>query len=204
MTLQQIVDLAADAELKQLSVKNSNSVIIGYVNLAMIELYKRFPLKVEEHIVTITENQLVYDMPTNFMWLVAAYGEVAENDYINTKTLPINEEDNELSINTINWRQVQIPSPDIGSNISLIYVAAPTILAEDNLEDEVELPPQMLEALLHYVGYRGHAALNGEINAENSTHYTRFEKSCAMIKSEGMFTGDDVRMSNRIVDKGFV
>ena len=42
-------------------------------------------------------------MPADFMWIVAAYGEVPITSTDSVNALPINEEDNPLSINTVGW-----------------------------------------------------------------------------------------------------
>ena len=198
MTVQQVIDMAAKGELANIAAKNDNDKILSYINLGIIELYKRFPLKVEEHIIELQDGVTTYDLPDNLMWITAAYGEVEDTkDTVKIEEIPVNEEDNPLSINTIGWSQVQIPVANTGSFVSIIYVAAPEYLTADNLAGKIPVPPQMIEALLHYVGYRAHAAMDGNIQAENSTHYTRFEASCKRIEERGMYTSDDLDMSPR-------
>jgi len=205
MTVQNVIDMAVSSELKNIAVKDDTTSILNYINLGMIELYKRFPLKVEEWLVTLGDGVIEYTAPGDLMWIVAAYGEVDEYDTGNTviTQLPINDEDNILSVNTISWNKVQIPGSISGSYVSIIYVASPVYITEADLVNEIELPAQLIEALLHYVGYRAHAAMDGNIQAENSTHYSRFEASCKRVESTGMFTSDTLDMSDRNL-KGFV
>ena len=47
MTVRQVIDLARGRELRQLAVKDDITTLLGYYNMGVIELYKRFPLKVE-------------------------------------------------------------------------------------------------------------------------------------------------------------
>jgi len=202
MTIQQLVNLAVEGELRTLQVKDNIPAIIGYVNLGLIELYKRFPLDVQEHLIELLDGVEVYTMPTDFMWIVAAYDEVPEGSSVVVLPIPINEEDNPVSINTINWNQVQIPVTVTGSYISIIYVAAPSYFTESDVAEALPLPPQMVEALLHYIGYRAHGSDDGNVQAENSTHYQRFELSCKRIEQMGMFTSDDLSMIDRNM-KGF-
>lgn len=204
MTVQTIIDLAKSGELKNIAVKNDVDAILGYINLGMIELYKRFPLKVEEHVIELEDGTEVYTMPSDFMWMVAAYDEVPEDSDDIVAVIPINEEDNLLSINTVAWNKVQVPVTVDGAYISIIYVASPETITSSNLEDEIDLPPQMIEALLNYIGYRGHGSVNGEINAENNTHLMRFEASCKRIDKMGMFTSDDLDMSSKFYSRGWV
>lgn len=215
MTVQQVIDIASMGELKNLSVSKDTTDVLSFINLGMIELYKRFPLNVNEVVITLGStgdtvnpytmiNDEIYKMPSDFMWIVAAYEEVPEDSEEVVIEVPINEEDNPLSLNTISWNKVQIPITVTGSFISIIYVASPIYYTSLDLEADLELPPQMLEALLHYIGYRGHTSVTGEIQAEHTTHYTRFEASCARIERMGMFTSDDLSLKGRISTRGFI
>ena len=210
MTVQQIIDMAKAGELKNLVL--DTDTILAALNLGIIELYKRFPLRVEEAIVTLGNKEYYkmdgtdpdVDMPTDapYMWIVRAYGEVPMDCGVSVNELPINDEDNLLSINTVNWCTIQVPAGIDNETISLIYVAAPVLLTAGDLNKTLPIPPQLYEALLHYVGYRAHGALDGNIQAENSTHYQRFEASCQRAKESGMYTTDSMEMDRDM--KGFV
>jgi len=210
MTVQQIIDMAKAGELKNLVL--DTDTILAALNLGIIELYKRFPLRVEEAIVTLGNKEYYkmdgtdpdVDMPTDapYMWIVRAYGEVPMDCDVSVNELPINDEDNILSINTVNWCTIQVPASIDNETISLIYVAAPVLLTAGDLNKTLPIPPQLYEALLHYVGYRAHGALDGNIQAENSTHYQRFEASCQRAKESGMYTTDSMEMDRDM--KGFV
>ena len=203
MTVQTVVDMARSGELKNIAIKSDTDAILNYINLGMIELFKRFPIKVEEYVIALQEDVDVYTLPNDCMWITAAYGEVDEGSINAVNILPINEEDNPLSINSVSWNQVQVPMSVAGSFVSIIYAAAPATIDSGMLAEHIELPPQLVEALLHYVGYRAHGSIDGNINTENTTHYTRFEASCDRVIKMGMFTGDDTSMNGRIFDKGF-
>ena len=202
--------MAKAGELKNLVL--DTDTILAALNLGIIELYKRFPLRVEEAIVTLGNKEYYkmdgtdpdVDMPTDapYMWIVRAYGEVPMGCDVSVNELPINDEDNILSINTVNWCTIQVPASIDNETISLIYVAAPVLLTAGDLNKTLPIPPQLYEALLHYVGYRAHGALDGNIQAENSTHYQRFEASCQRAKESGMYTTDSMEMDRNM--KGFV
>ena len=202
--------MAKAGELKNLVL--DTDTILAALNLGIIELYKRFPLRVEEAIVTLGNKEYYkmdgtdpdVDMPTDapYMWIVRAYREVPMDCDVSVNELPINDEDNILSINTVNWCTIQVPASIDNETISLIYVAAPVLLTAGDLNKTLPIPPQLYEALLHYVGYRAHGALDGNIQAENSTHYQRFEASCQRAKESGMYTTDSMEMDRNM--KGFV
>lgn len=203
MTVRNVIDLAKAGELNNVAVGNNTDAVLGYINLGLIELYKRFPLNVQEYLLTLDGSE-IYTMPADYMWIVAAYDEVPADSLVNTIQIPINEENNPLSLNTVSWNQIQVPVDTAGATISIIYTAAPTMLTTADLDMAMPIPIQMLEALLHYIGYRAHGSVDGNIQGENNTHYQRFELSCRKIEEMGMFTSDDVAMPDRIFMKGFV
>ncbi len=203
MTLQELIDLAKNGELSNLSIKDNMDAILGYVNLGLIELYKRFPIETDEHLIELQDATSIYTMPSDFMWIVSAYDEVPENSDKDTISIPINEEDNPLSINTISWNKVQVPVTTQGAYISIIYTSSPDTYTSSDLLEDIPIPVQMVEPLLHYIGYRAHGAMDGNIQAENNTHYQRFELSCKRIESSGMFTSDDLSTKDRLDSRGF-
>lgn len=204
MILQDVVNLAKNGELSNLSVKDDTQTILGFINLGMLELYKRFTLDIKEHIIELDASMEIYSMPSDFMWIVAAYGEVDETSTDVVNVLSVNVEDDPLSINTVSWNKVQVPLAVSGAYISIIYAASPGMVTEDGLASDLELPPQLVEALLHYVGYRAHMSMDGNVQAENNTHYQRFEAACVRAKADGVLTADDMDMSARFSARGFV
>lgn len=207
MTVREVLSLAKYGELRTLAVKDSDEMVVGFLNMALIELYKRFPIETDETILTLQDNVDIYTLPSDCMYIIGAYQEIEETvGNARVEELPINDENNPYSINTVSWNKVQVPYSVSGGYISIIYVSSPQYIVYSEVDDsylntELALPTQMIEALLHYMGYRAHGATNGEINAENTTHYMRFEASCTRIKELGLFTADN---SNAPEDKFYM
>jgi len=209
MTVEKVIDLAVKGELKKLAVKDDTDSIISFINLGMIELYKRFPLDTEEVIIElgrVTDNNdsyerisdTVYKLPNDLMYISAAYEEDGTE-------ISINKEDDPLSIMTISWNKIQVPVATSGAYISVIYVKEPELIVNTpaTLAEDIELPVQLVEALLHYIGYRGHGSIDGNIQAENNTHYQRFEASVQRAKTLGVMTTDGP-LSRNVQEKGWV
>ena len=232
MTAREIITLAQAGELLQLSpsIRDNDSIVVTFINLALIEIYKRFVLRTDEAMLTLKDGKTVYrldgtDTDTvlvnnipipcvsmgtgKYMHMIAAYGPgLNEGDYTaHDIILPINEEDNPLSINTISYNEVQVPLITESSQISIIYASFPnkvdtTVIGWENLE--VDVPDQFIESLLHYSGYRGHGSMNGDIQTDSNTHYMRFEASCNKLRELGVgITPDDIEMNTRIYDRNF-
>lgn len=214
MTIQDAIDLAASTKLKNIAVAKDTAAVLGYLNLGITELYKRFPLRVDEAIVTLKDNKTEYkvdgtdadvSMPANsqFMWLVSAYQEVedTETTEFDTVLMPVNEEDNPLSLQTVAWNTVQIPLSITGAYVSLIYVATPAYYTIGDLTEQLPLPPQMIEPLLEYIAYQAKSSI-GTVQ-DTALAYQEFEASCSRVEMRGMITSDDLEMLGRDL-KGFV
>lgn len=204
MTVRQVINLAKSSELSGLNVANNDSYVLDYINLGMLELHKRFPIKIEEHLIELVGGTDIYTMPADFMWIIAAYGEVPITSTDSVNVLPINEEDNPLSINTVGWNKLQVPLSVTGAYISIIYVASPTMYTLDDVDSEMDIPPQLLEPLLAYVGYKANASIDSGVQSEDSMWYIRFENSCNKIEQRSMLNSDDMFMNKRIDTRGFV
>ena len=217
MTAQEVIDLAQAGELRNLSpaIRDNETILVGAINMGLIEIYKRFHLKTEEAMVSLVDGRTIYRLDgtdpqvslTNgtVMYIIAAYGDDTTSDYNSSYLLPLNVEDDLYSVNSISYDEVEIPLITPGAQVSILYVPYPVKATTLALDTELELPEQFLEPLLHYMGYRGHGAMDSNIQTESNTHYMRFEASCNKIKELGVgVTPDDVNMDSRISDRGFV
>jgi hypothetical protein len=217
MTALEVMTLARSGELSQLSpaIKDDDTAVVGFLNLGILELYKRFPLRTDEAIITLQTAKTIYKLDGTdpnvaladpYLYLVAAYGTKADDGTsLDDMILPINEEDNPYSINTISYKEVQIPLITQGALISLIYVPKPTKVLVGQLNVELDVPDQFVESLLHYVGYRAHGAMDGNLQTESNSHYVRFETSCNKLKELGVgIAPDDIDMDERISMRCFV
>ena len=204
MTVRQVMELARVSELKGLAIASKDEAVLGFINLGVLELYKRFTLRNEEHIIELVDGVDIYTMPANYMWAIAAYGEVDIRSTETVNQLPINEEDNPLSVNSVSWNKLQVPVSVDGAYISIIYVAGPDVYETDNLDVDIDLPPQMMEALLAYIGYKGNSTIDSGVQTEDNVWYIRFENSCGKLREYSMTTSDDMYMSKRLSTRGFV
>ena len=216
MTLQQVIDLAKTGELKNSSVKDDTAAILGYINLGLIELYKRFQLEVKELIITmgregtvdnpyIKINDTLYQMPADFLYLVAAYDEVPLDSVAKLAPIQINNEHNELGVNVVSWNKVQIPAFELDAHVSLIYAISPKYYTITELTEELPIPTQLIEPLLAYIGYRAFASISpNPQNDVGNVYYTRFENSCETVKHFGILTSEDMDMKIKFTARGFV
>lgn len=203
-----MVNLAKYSELHGVAIKDDINVITAFINLGMLELHKRFPIRVEEHIISLIDGEIYYEMPTDFMYALEAFGEVPEDSTETTLKIPINDEDCIYSIFFNDWNTVQVPSVITGAHIAVTYVTKPTPITAEEAEDgttDLDLPDTLIDCLLSYVGYRAHLGVKSDAQSENNAHWARFERSCKKARELGVaFPMDSMSMSGRISDRGFV
>jgi len=219
MKLSFIIEQARSGELAGLSDKKyTDRTIVSYINLAMIALYNRFELATEEAIITLRPDipKTVYTLASSdedvkvaghpivdytFKNIVAAFNEDGTEIGINSETDP-------FSIYTVAYNKVQVPLLSTNTYISVLYRCNPeaiTFVDDGNgnaVDTEVAMPTQLLEAALHYIGYRAHGALNGNVQAENSTHYTRYLAACALVDTLGVITANSTDETT-VAEKGY-
>jgi len=183
VTVKDVIEYAKHSELNQLAVKDDLDALLAYINLGVLELYKRFNLKNKEVLVELKENITTYTLPEDCIKIEAIYNNLGMQ-------LPINEENDIYAVMTPTYNTIQVPFPIAGVVLSIIYVAAPTKVIEDT--DLIPLPEQFLEPLLQYIGYKAHASINAttEQGSENNAYYIRFEASCKRIKDLGLLNND--------------
>ena len=206
MIVQEVIDTAKKSELGNVAVKNDTSAIVTFLNLGMMELYKRFPLSMKEEAITRIQGATLYALPSDFMYPVGAYNvPTTSNPDNELAELGINESGSENSIYFPNHKQVQVPSKIEGDHVFLMYVCNPEKYTADNLEVELDLPETLIEPLLHYIGYKGHAGVKADAQSENNAHWLRFDRSCQKARDLGVaHTINSLEMTSRLNDRGFV
>lgn len=206
MIVQDVIDLSKYSELNSLAIKSDNNAIITLMNMGIMELYKRFPLAINEFIVDLEDNKIFYDLPSDFMYPLEAYGEVDENSTTKeAPELPINDTDEPFSIFFPNHTQVQIPVVASGEHISILYASKPPRLTINDLNAELPIPDALIEALVYYIGFRAHTGIRSDGQSENSMHWIRFDQSCKKARELGVaYPLDSWNMPDRLSNRGFV
>lgn len=182
MTLGDVIDQLKYGELRSIAIKDDNFAITSYVNLALQALYNKFTLKVSEQTITVQDGVTDYKLNSDVMTILFIYDE-------NKKELPIDDRKAKFPILQVDYETLYIPNIKTDTTINIVYKISPaTVVYTDttSLSQQIPLPSSLLEPLLHYVGYRAHGSINGDIKAENNTHYMRFVRSCEEIEKLGL------------------
>jgi len=212
MKLSTVIKQARSGELKNLSEEDITAeTIVNHINLAMTVLYARFPIRTNECLLTLSDNKTIYRLDGTDSSVTVA-GQPIQNDSVliivqafdEAGSIPIDDDYDDNSIYTTSYDTIQVPNPADGAFISLIYIESPTSIeptydAEGEVSGEynVDIPRSLLEPLLHYIGYRAHGAIDGNIDGENNTHLMRFEASCKRIDTLGIIRRGGVHKTNK-------
>lgn len=200
MKLSEAINIAKFSELNTLNIANNEEAIISLINLAMVELYNLFALETEEEIIPLTPGETIYELPEDFMYMIGANAlfedKIAE--------LPINEEKNPESVNTVGYNKIQVPFVDKSNTVGILYVKKPPVFTIDNLEEYIPIPPQLYQAMFCYVAYKAHGAIRLDGQSEGDIYFMRFKRICDEIKQRGTaIASDDLSMDDRIYSRGF-
>ena len=210
MNIQEVITLARASELKQLSIGTDDASVMGYINLGILELHKRFALLESEAIVQLVEGKYKYKLDGTDTNVQLGSDEGEEILFIGTvydidgNEIRVNDEEYDYSITTPSFDTIEVSNRLINESkfLSVIYRSTPRFISK--VEDKLRLPMTLLEPLLHYIGYRAHASVKGDMQTENNTHYQRFDKSCNMVVNMGLITSDGLGTGRRLRERGFV
>jgi hypothetical protein len=183
MTVKEIIRYAKSGGLKPINSTNDDD-LIDYINLGVIELNKRFNLNTKEIIIARKPKVQIYPLPTDTNYIQLVYSDAG-------KMLRINEEDTPgESVFTPSPFTLLVPLSVKGDKISVVYSASFPRLTD--LEDKLELPDSVFEALLHYIAFQAKASIDSSINAESNAHWLRFEASVKNILELGVVHPNDM------------
>lgn len=229
MLLSEIFEHLHDAELSQLNLgiegieEQHYPKIIRYINLGLIELYKKFDLRTRELILqmhdNITEYWLTYDFaesnvggaePVKYIMDGSDPSPFAD-DVLQVSTiwrengdqLPLNDANRDESVFTPEDKMVQIPTPIDGDVLSIIYRTYPTKIDQSTTDLPtiiVDLPEHLLTALFAYVGYRAHLGFPEGETSKASNFFARFRGICQTSIDEGIINRNET--SNQRLDDG--
>ena len=223
MSVANFIKQVADSELRQLALSNVGEVttaaneeqarnvatLVGYVNLGLVELYRRFPLKVE-----IYED--LFREPTEIDDPVKLPDTAISLDKVTTKDLvqiAVDDADAERKFVDKVYDKLFVKTLAVNTFIVNGVFKEPTTLyfhykalpKAVSARDKLPIPVVYNEALLNYVAYRAYASMrsNTPVGDDASMYKKRFEDSCTQLAASTASLYDDYDV-NRLHSKGFV
>lgn len=185
--------------------------VIPHVNLGLLELYKRFPIKISSSIITVDSSITEYTLHSDyavsnvaslepvkyitdtsanpFTDTILKIEKITKNEVIEDweeqAELPINDENACWKIFTTNYKTFVIPDTTTEDSLIVHYRNSPVILDPHTsipATTEILIPPSLLEPLLLYIANRIFSHMNTDQIQEGMSYYQKFEASCRKIE----------------------
>ena len=218
MLLSEILEHLTYGELSQVDIGGSTlggiqpadyPQLITFINLAMIEIYKRFPIKLGAINIQLYADILRY--PLRYDYAVSNVGGAEPVKFIldsatdvfpadvllieritnlASEDIPINTLNKTDSVFTPEFDIISIAEPDATEIYTIDYKAYPFKLPLHNVEPtttDITLPDMFLEAMLSYIGHRSSAALPTPEPLNSATFYTKFLAALNNVKELGLY-----------------
>jgi hypothetical protein len=227
--LQDLFDTLAYGELSNLALGNSSTgsiveseypKIVSHINLGLMELYKRFPLKKGELKVIQQTNVDTYYLRSEFVgeYIEDNDNNPFEDDIIKVDAvfneigdeLPLNNSHNINSVFTPAFDILKMVPSDPVQTVSVVYQARyPKIVVYPQFNPshiELYIPDFIVEPLISYVAariYKGMIALEGEANP-NTSYMQQYELACKKIELYGLSANNNDSRDNKFISNGWV
>lgn len=179
-----------------LEVTEALNKLYVHINQALTELNKRFHLFIDSELINTVPEVNIYTLHnSNLIKVVEVYDQDGK-----ALKFPSVINDDEYDIKEINYNTFMIPDP-VEEGITFVYLISMDKIT--SLNDEVDLPEVMLEAIVKYVVFKLYGSLGGANKQDSGMYYQLFEKLCLDLESIGFGKNVDV-LSKNIYDRGFV
>ena len=178
MFVSDITEIAKVTFLNNLAISRNDTALIKFIYLGVSELYRRFNLSVKSETIITSDNLTVYELKNEDVnMLLGVYDrtgrELQQTDVMNSLM---------FEYKLLNYKSFLLRHPFDGL-LYTVYKASPKSL--NTLEDRIELPDAMMDALLTYVAYVGHSTINKDNINEASAYSQRFDIACRELEMQG-------------------
>jgi hypothetical protein len=216
--------------------KNTNGIqyesypeVIAHVNLALTALHKRFQISRKEVVILPYTTIHVYYLHTDYLvgniasskpvkYLVDSEDAVFTGDVIKIeqvfdiagKEVPLNEAGNTASLFVNSYNSLKILTPDPENPLSVVYQADHPRIPIDSIypdDEEVQLPPALLQPLLLFIAARVTASNPSitESNVNDSINFmNKYEMACLEIEQRNLLGTTLIDANTRFTDCGWV
>ncbi len=207
MRVQELFDILKNTELKQIVVGEDDQQVLGFMNLALIEVYAKFAILQEEQLIVIKKGKTRYRLQDNSQKVLQVFMRNIKTDpllgYDAYKEVGLNDINCDESVYTPQPFVLHVPNPDEGKEYSIIQIVTPPYITKSNISTvDFIIPPQYLSSILNYAAYRAYKSMNGDENSEIGSHYRAYMNSCKEVLKNGLHNYS-VLTNIKLTDRGF-
>lgn len=234
MTLQECLDKLARSKISNLAFSEHGSIkegrldrVIDAINEGLNRIYTVLPIKEKNIILELTESRTDYVL-TSEHCLSKATGSIYDSydfyirdtpsrpflddilvitevqDDLDRKR-PINDPEDPLAVFIPQQNLLSINYTNSARVLNILYRAKHLELTQFNLEAKIELPDNLIGALLSYTAYQLHNDMNTQEAVTNAQkYYAEFQSIINEVISNGIFNGDKSVSDNKFHRRGQV
>lgn len=203
----------------------SRPKIISYLNEGLLSLYSRFVLKESSLILELSDFITSYQFTKRFarsnatptagdtLYIVDHIDDPYKGDLIKVlqvtngigERYPLNDPDNTLSMFTPQPNVLQVPNPQTGQVLGVVYQAMHEEIAYDDYEACIQLPVVLERALLSFIAHKVYHHMNGQENAAKANEYLGiYDGICQEIVDRDLVNSSSSSTGMKFHDRGFV
>jgi hypothetical protein len=181
--------------------------LTSWINLGLLEIYKRFFLSSREIYIELHEEIATYMLHSKYsvtsgtedpLYIIDTVDAPFVNDCLKIEEvydeegnkLPLNDMNDETSAFTPSYRTIQVPYPNDDITYAVQYRAShPRIVYTIDMDPaliDLAVPNSLHEALLYYIASRAYRAMGGESTVTGHEYFQLFEASCAKVDELGL------------------
>lgn len=184
-------------------------ILEEYLAIQTVDTVSVYDLTVEHAQTDPTEGYVKYIIDTEFTPFTGDLLKVlnASNEF--GCFLPLNDSEECFSVFTPKYNQVQLPTNARDQTFFIGYQAKhPTLVIFDDLEDtldqEVEIPPVLEEALRTKIAHTLYSGMSGqEDSAKALTLENRFEYICQDVEGRNLVSQNNISTNTKLKKRGF-
>lgn len=236
MNVTQLLQRLSYGPLQNLSMSNNGDgtivagkhpAVIHYANDALLKLYAKLNLKEEELIIEQMDTVTLYNLNSKYAVTTADDNPTLPHYIIDSETkpftddlikvlrviedgyidVPLNDDNHPKSCYTPSTHQLQVPDPEDGKPLYVIYQAKHATLVgsgDGYLEQTIELPEVLEPALISWIAYEIYRNMNGqEHQAIAAGHLANFNNTLAEIADQDLVSVSQSHTSTKFHDRGF-
>ena len=201
MRLNEIINILKTTELKQIVVGEDDEFVLSLLNMAMIEIYAKLDILQEEQIIKLQDDITRYRLQDNSQRVIQVHRGRYYDDVM--EEIGINDINDNESVFTPQPYVMHVPKPATGEFLSVTQTVIPPFITKDNVSTvDIIVPPQLLECIVNYCGYRAYISMNGDQQTESSSHYNRYMRSIQEVRKNGL-TQQSMLTNVKQVERGF-
>ena len=177
MIVQDVIDMVKLGFLTNLNVSKHDETLIKFVNLGVSELYRRFNMAIKVETVLTNPMLALYELRNPDVSLLLAVYDTRGRELDQSDTISGHHD-----YKIVNFRSFLMRKPK-DELLCVVYKASSPPLTQ--FTDIVDIPDNMMDALLCYVAYLGHSTINKDNVNEANVFYQRFEHKCQDLDNQG-------------------